>query len=118
MKKIKLTVLALTLSLSGFSQMNDGTKHKIAGTVITLGVSEIVFQTTQRKGLALVSGFVAGVGAGLVKEYVWDKSGKGTVNGWDAVDTGWGSAVGSIIFAVRIDIHNNRSNRKEIIKTF
>ena len=111
-----LFILLFPFTLS--AQMTDDTKHRIAGNLISYGTSEIVFQVTKKQGLAVVTGFVTGVTAGLVKEYIYDKNYGGTVDKWDAVSTGFGSALGTIIFVVRLDFYNINQRNKNKFKTF
>lgn len=121
MKKLILALLIL-FSLRIQAQQNqnfwnklpDDAKHVYAGVLITAASGSIVYQITDKPGWSVLLGFTCGVGAGLAKEFIWDKAmGKGTFNKWDAFETAWGAGIGSICLRVGIDVHERRRLSKE-----
>ena len=106
----KLILILLFLPLLSFGQMNDKTKHKIAGHVISMGVGITVYKITDKPVLSFFSGVVASLLAGHIKEEydlyqgrVYDKL--------DLAATVWGGTVGGVCIIPIIDI--NRKNRRE-----
>ena len=114
----KLIIILFILPLSLFAQMDDKTKHKLAGNVICYGVSEGVFQATKKPYLSIFAGLGAGILAGVTKE-VYDKSKGGQFNSFDLGATAFGSALSTMVFTVRLDLYYKKKNTVErIIKDF
>lgn len=103
----------LILPLISKGQMDDKTKHKIAGNVITYGVSESVFQATKKPYLSIFAGLGAGLLAGVTKE-VYDKSKGGKFDGFDFGATAFGSALSTMVFTVRLDFYYKKQSKQKI----
>jgi len=119
-KKI-LIALLICLSLSGYSQnlkdtwkkIPDDVKHVYAGVLISSVSGAVMYRLTDANtGWSVFAGFATGVTAGIGKELVWDKwMHRGVPNKWDAVDTGWGSLMGTVCVRVGIDIREKNIDR-------
>lgn len=98
------------------SQIDDNTLHVYAGCGISVLTSQITFHviTEERWGISLFAGGIAAYTAGLVKENVWDASGRGTQDYWDILATTHGGLIGMIISSVTFEIHINRKHKDEI----
>lgn len=104
-----LIVILLLLPLSLFSQLDDLTKHKIAGNIISTSVGVGMYKLTDKPFLSVSVGFLSGVLAGVLKEQ-YDKSHNGVSSKEDIYATTWGSLIGGMIVIPIIDI--NRKNRE------
>lgn len=104
-KKSKMKILLfLLISLNLSAQLSDNTKHVYAGTLITIGTSEILKQCHVKPWKTALIGLGAGICAGAGKELIWDKALKrGTPDVWDFTSTGWGSLIG---IAIEIPIND------------
>lgn len=91
-KKIIILILISVTILKSQLKIKDDTKHYYAGLGISVGVSALVYDLTDNNKLSISIGFVSGVGAGVLKEYWWDKHlNKGVFNKADLYTTMWGS---------------------------
>jgi len=92
---IKKTIILLLISVTTLNaqlKIKDDTKHYYAGLGISVGVSALVYDLTDNNKLSISIGFVSGVGAGVLKEYWWDKHlQRGTFSKEDLYTTMWGS---------------------------
>lgn len=105
-----LLLILITLNLS--AQLDDKTKHVYAGTIITMGVSEVLQQCNVKPWKSVLIGFGAGVLAGAGKEWIWDKAMKrGVCDKQDFFNTAWGSLIGVTIEIPLIDIRNKLKNK-------
>ena len=92
MKKIIILILISVTILKSQLKIKDDTKHYYAGLGISVGVSALLYDLTDNNKLSISIGFVSGVGAGVLKEYWWDKHlNKGVFNKADLYTTMWGS---------------------------
>jgi hypothetical protein len=92
MKKIIILILISVTILKSQLKIKDDTKHYYAGLGISVGVSALLYDLTDNNKLSISIGFVSGVGAGVLKEYWWDKHlNKGVFNKVDLYTTMWGS---------------------------
>jgi len=92
MKKIIILILISVTILKSQLKIKDDTKHYYAGLGISVGTSALVYDLTDNNKLSISIGFVSGVGAGVLKEYWWDKHlNKGVFNKADLYTTMWGS---------------------------
>ena len=109
------TLLLILFPLILKSQIDDATKHVYAGMGISVVTSQITFHvlTEERWGVSLFAGGIAAYTAGLVKENVWDASGRGTRDFWDIVATTHGGFIGMIGSTVSFDIHTKRKHKDE-----
>lgn len=73
MKQI-LTFLLLFFAITSNAWQPDKTKHLIAGAFVSSGVSVIVFQATQNKRTAIISGVAASILVSAGKELIYDKA--------------------------------------------
>lgn len=86
------TILLLLTPFYLFSQIENSDKHKIAGTIITVGTSEFLQYKYVKPKYAITIGLGLGVLAGATKELVYDKLMKrGNPDKFDFFDTSWGS---------------------------
>ena len=91
-KKIIILILISVTILKAQLKIKDDTKHYYAGLGISVGTSALVYELTDNNKLSLAIGFASGVGAGVLKEYWWDKHlNKGVFNKADLYTTMWGS---------------------------
>ena len=91
-KKIIILILISVTILKSQLKIKDDTKHYYAGLGISVGVSALVYELTDNNKLSISIGFVSGVGAGVLKEYWWDKHlQRGTFSKEDLYTTMWGS---------------------------
>ena len=91
-KKIIIIILISVTTLNAQLKIKDDTKHYYAGLGISVGTSALVYELTDNNKLSLAIGFASGVGAGVLKEYWWDKHlNKGVFNKADLYTTMWGS---------------------------
>ena len=87
-----IITLLLIASIAKGQRMNDDSKHFYAGLGISVGTSALVYELTDNNKLSLAIGFASGVGAGVLKEYWWDKHlQRGTFSKEDLYTTMWGS---------------------------
>ncbi len=87
-----MLLILITLNLSAQLKIKDDTKHYYAGLGISVGTSALVYELTDNNKLSLAIGFASGVGAGVLKEYWWDKHlQRGTFSKEDLYTTMWGS---------------------------
>lgn len=110
---IKYLFILFFIPLSLFSQDN-GTKEKIVGNVISLGVGAITYELTDKKGLSIAVGFGCGVLAQVIKEYIYDDQPRNK----QILDASWGSSIGSLMVIVYIDGRENRKDKIKNIKKF
>lgn len=98
------------------SQIDDKTLHVYAGCGISILTSQITFHvlTKERFGVSLFAGGIAAYTVGIVKENIWDASGRGTQDYWDIVATTHGGFIGMIGSSVIFEIHINRKHKDEI----
>lgn len=88
----KIITLLLIASIAKGQRLNDDTKHYYAGLGISVCTSALIYEATDRNGLSIAIGFASGVGAGVLKEYWWDKHlNKGVFSKADLYTTIWGS---------------------------
>lgn len=88
----KIITLLLIASIAKGQRMNDDSKHFYAGLGISVCTSALVYELTDNNKLSLAIGFASGVGAGVLKEYWWDKHlQRGTFSKEDLYTTMWGS---------------------------
>ena len=88
----KIITLLLIASIAKGQRMNDDSKHFYAGLGISVCTSALVYELTDNNKLSLAIGFASGVGAGVLKEYWWDKHlQRGTFSKEDLYTTAWGS---------------------------
>ena len=77
--------------------------HIIAGFLITVSSSLLIYHFTLNEWISCLIGFLLGIITGLFKEYIWDKKwGKGVFNIWDAINTTWGSILGIVTSIILI----------------
>lgn len=108
----KLILIALFMPLMAFSQ-SDVTKHYIAGNIVSTGVGYATYKLTDKVGVSLLTGFVSGVVAGIVKEEIWDKRmGKGFHEHKDIYNTSWGSSVGTVMLVVIINENRDKKEKR------
>lgn len=87
-----IITLLLIASIAKGQRIKDDTKHYYAGLGISVGTSALVYDLTDNNKLSISIGFVSGVGAGVLKEYWWDKHlQRGTFSKEDLYTTMWGS---------------------------
>lgn len=87
-----IITLLLIASIAKGQRMNDDSKHYYAGLGISVCTSALVYELTDNNKLSISIGFVSGVGAGVLKEYWWDKHlQRGTFSKEDLYTTMWGS---------------------------
>ena len=87
-----IITLLLIASIAKGQRLNDDTKHYYAGLGISVCTSALIYEATDRNGLSIAIGFASGVGAGVLKEYWWDKHlQRGTFSKEDLYTTMWGS---------------------------
>ena len=92
MKKIIILILISVTILKSQLKIKDDTKHYYAGLGISVCTSALVYELTDNNKLSLAIGFASGVGAGVLKEYWWDKHlQRGTFSNEDLYTTMWGS---------------------------
>ena len=92
MKKIIILILISVTILKSQLKIKDDTKHFYAGFGISVCTSALIYEATDRNGLSIAIGFASGVGAGVLKEYWWDKHlNKGVFSKADLYTTMWGS---------------------------
>lgn len=98
-----IITLLLIASIAKGQRLNDDTKHYYAGLGISVCTSALVYDLTDNNKLSISIGFVSGVGAGVLKEYWWDKHlNNGTFNKYDLYTTSWGSLTSvPILISVR-----------------
>ena len=72
-KKIIILILISVTTLNAQLKIKDDTKHYYAGLGISVCTSALVYELTDNNKLSLAIGFASGVGAGVLKEYWWDK---------------------------------------------
>lgn len=119
MKTIILLLLSVSLSAQPlrihFEKDTEGTaKHVWAGIGVNVAVGTLVYAKTKNTTLSCISGFLAGIAAGIIKEAVWDKRfGYGVCSNNDAYSTFWGSAVGFPILRVGIDVYERKQFKNE-----
>jgi hypothetical protein len=115
---VRILFLILLFPFILKAQVDDKTLHVWAGTGISVLTSQITFHvlTDERWGVSLFAGGVAGWTAGIVKENIWDASGKGVKDKWDIIATGHGAFIGVIGSTVSFDIHTKRKHKNEIIE--
>ena len=110
MKKLLLIILLLPLISNAQS---DVTKHYIAGNIISTGVGYATYKITDKVGVSLITGFVSGIVAGIVKEEIWDKR---MDNGFhehkDIYNTSWGSSVGTVMLVVIINENKIKKEKR------
>lgn len=88
----KIITLLLIASVAKGQRLSDDSKHYYAGLGISVGVSALLYELTDNNKLSLAIGFASGVGAGVLKEYWWDKHlQRGTFSKEDLYTTMWGS---------------------------
>ncbi|RTK92583.1 MAG: hypothetical protein EKK61_04055 [Rickettsiales bacterium] len=106
-----IITLLLIASIAKGQRMNDDSKHFYAGLGISVGVSALLYDLTDNNKLSISIGFVSGVGAGVLKEYWWDKHlQRGTFSKEDLYTTMWGSLTSiPILISIR-----DFKKRKEI----
>ena len=91
-KKIIIILLISVTTLNAQLKIKDDTKHYYAGLGISVCTSALIYEATDRNGLSIAIGFASGVGAGVLKEYWWDKHlQRGTFSKEDLYTTMWGS---------------------------
>ena len=91
-KKIIILILISVTILKSQLKIKDDTKHYYAGLGISVCTSALVYELTDNNKLSLAIGFASGVGAGVLKEYWWDKHlQRGTFSKEDLYTTMWGS---------------------------
>lgn len=88
----KIITLLLIASIAKGQRIKDDTKHYYAGLGISVCTSALVYELTDNNKLSISIGFASGVGAGVLKEYWWDKHlQRGTFSKEDLYTTMWGS---------------------------
>ena len=87
-----------------FQKWSDKDSHKLAGTVIVFITGFILYHFTEINfWLCLIFGLLAGVLAGVLKEYAWDKYlKKGVFSNEDIYATLWGTLIGGVVFGVYV----------------
>lgn len=107
-----IIMLLIPLQINLFpKQLTDDQLHYLAGLNITNVVGTATYLKTQKPGLSMLIGFLAGAAAGIGKEYIWDRAmGKGHFEIGDMTTTIWGSMIGTI--TVRIGIEELHLKRK------
>lgn len=125
MKKKLLTLLiALTAVVNSQTKITyDGhdnlkgyfndhyTKHYEAGLLISGTVGYTMNYFTERPVLSALTGILAGMTAGILKEAVWDKRmGRGVCNNFAAVVTIQGSTVSGIINLIIFDKQRKKNH--------
>lgn len=106
-----LILILLTLSLKSQDYL-----HVYAGMGISIVTSEVSNQITDRPVLSCVIGGLAGIGAGIAKECIYDREFKnGVYSKKDMFLTGWGAVIGSMIMTVKFDL-NYKKRQKEFIR--
>lgn len=110
MKLLFIIPLFFFASLKG---QTDKTLHVYAGMGISVLASQLTFHviTDERWCVSLFAGGVAGWSAGVVKENIWDASGRGVKDRMDLYATGYGTFVGMIGSTVSFDIHRKRKHK-------
>ncbi len=85
-----------------FGKLTDKDYHVYAGVAIAMLTGFLTYYFTPiQANLACIIGLLIGTATGVVKELVWDKLlGKGTCSLWDAIATGYGSALGAIVLRI------------------
>lgn len=108
MKKI-LILLFVTFGMKG--QIDDKSKHYLAGVVITNWAGSSAYYFGAKPFKACLIGFGAGCLAGLGKEYIYDKQmGIGVFDKEDLRVTIWGSLVGAFCLRIAIDRNQKKYN--------
>ena len=107
-----IITLLLIASIAKGQRIKDDTKHYYAGLGISVGTSALVYELTDNNKLSLAIGFTSGVGAGVLKEYWWDKHlQRGTFSKEDLYTTMWGSFT-SIPFLITVRDFKKRKQIK------
>lgn len=107
-----IITLILITSIAKGQRINDDSKHFYAGFGITLTTHFIASQFNVKPCKARALGFLAGMTANVLKEFVWDKRlNKGVYSNEDLAFTTYGVALGTGI-AFCID-----DTKKNTIKT-
>ena len=101
--------LLLLIPFVTFGQkFDDATKHFYAGAGITFISGSIINHYIDRPTISVWSGMAIGCGAGLAKEYIYDKAmKKGVFSKDDYLMTFWGSACSGVVLRCVIDIKSN-----------
>ena len=101
--------LLLLIPFVTFGQkFDDATKHFYSGAAITFVSGSIINHYIDRPTISVWSGMAIGCGAGLAKEYIYDKAmKKGVFSKEDYLMTFWGSACSGVVLRCVIDIRSN-----------
>jgi len=102
------TLVFVLFSLGAFGQkFDDATKHFYSGAAITFVSGSIINHYIDRPTISVWSGMAIGCGAGLAKEYIYDKAmKKGIFSKDDYLMTFWGSACSGVVLRCVIDIRS------------
>lgn len=106
MKKAVLMSYFCLLGLTSFGQMSnkmqeDKIKHVIAGAVISVATTELVYTKTKNHTTSVLIGIGAGVLCGFMKE-VYDSTGRGNRDVKDFLWTSTGSTLPTISFVIHL----------------
>jgi hypothetical protein len=105
--------ILLSFSLTAQFKPKDDALHFYAGFGIQQITSSIIHNKTKKIWLSCLAGGVAGVGAGVAKEFVYDRDmHRGTFDKNDMLMTAWGTFCGIIITRVTIDFLDRKKNKK------
>ena len=98
--------LLLLIPFVTFGQkIQDDVKHFYSGAAITFISGSIINHYIDRPTISVWSGMAIGCGAGLAKEYIYDKAMKrGVFSKDDYLMTFWGSACSGVVLRCVIDL--------------
>lgn len=108
-----LIAILLTVSLNAQVDKDGHAKHFYACMGISMGVSEIVYQTTNLDGYAPLIGGAAAIGANEFKENIWDgKWHHGVKTLGDRIVGFMGAVTGMFLWWIVEDLRNKKEQRR------
>lgn len=111
----KIITLLLIASIAKGQRMNDDSKHFYAGFGITLTTHFITSQFNVKPVKSRALGFLAGMTANFLKEFVWDKRlDRGVYSNEDLAFTSYGVVLGT---GVSFCIDDNKKSKLRQLDT-